>query len=107
MALRARWPDLPIVAMCQDLRGAPATLYRRCPPWGLDQILTEGMLAPSRKPEEGSPDHHPRRPMLEMDDDEVAQLKACLRSLDRRPWTPPLWARGPGVDRSRRSEVFP
>lgn len=66
-----------------------ATLYRRYPPGGLDQILTEGMLAPSRKPEEGSPDHHPRMPMVELDDDEIAQLKAYLRSLDPRPRTPP------------------
>uniref|UniRef100_B0SVX1 Cytochrome c class I n=1 Tax=Caulobacter sp. (strain K31) TaxID=366602 RepID=B0SVX1_CAUSK len=62
-----------------------ATLYRRYPPGGLDQILTEGMLAPSRKPEEGSPDHHPRMPMVALDDDEVSQLKAYLRSLDPRP----------------------
>lgn len=66
-----------------------ATLYRRYRPGGLDQILTEGMLAPSRKPEEGSPDHHPRMPMVELDDDEVAQLKAYLRSLDPRPRTGP------------------
>lgn len=66
-----------------------ATLYRRYPPGGLDQILTEGMLAPSRKPEEGAPDHHPRMPMVELDEDEVAQLKAYLRSLDPRPRTPP------------------
>ena len=62
-----------------------ATLYRRYPPGGLDHILTEGMLAPSRKPEEGSPDHHPRMPMFELDEDEVAQLKAYLASLDPRP----------------------
>lgn len=66
-----------------------ATLYRRYPQGGLDQILTEGMLAPSRKPEEGAPDHHPRMPMVELDDDEVAQLKAYLRSLDPRSRTPP------------------
>jgi mono/diheme cytochrome c family protein len=66
-----------------------ATLYRRYPPGGLDQILTEGMLAPSRPPEEGSPDHHPRMPMVELDEDEVAQLKAYLRSLDPRPRTRP------------------
>jgi len=65
-----------------------ATLYRRYPPGGLDQILAEGMLAPSRKPEEGSPDHHPRMPMVELDEDEVAQLKAYLRSLDPRPAPP-------------------
>lgn len=66
-----------------------ATLYQRYPPGGLDQILTEGMLAPSRKPEEGSPDHHPRMPMVELDDDEVTLLKAYLRSLDPRPRTRP------------------
>ncbi|CAN5444317.1 cytochrome c [soil metagenome] len=62
-----------------------ATLYQRYPPGGLDQVLTEGMLAPSRTPEEGSPNHHPRMPMIELDDDEIAQLKAYLRSLDPRP----------------------
>jgi mono/diheme cytochrome c family protein len=66
-----------------------ATLYRRYPPGGLDQILTEGMLAPNHKPEEGSPSRHSRMPMVELDDDEVAQLKAYLRSLDPRPRTPP------------------
>lgn len=62
-----------------------AALYRRYPPGGLDRILTEGMLAPSRKPEEGSPDRHPRMPMVELDDDEIAQLKAYLKGLDPRP----------------------
>lgn len=66
-----------------------ATLFRRYPPGGLDQILTEGMLAPSRPPEEGSPNHHPRMPMVELDDDEVAQLRAYLRSLDPRPSAEP------------------
>jgi mono/diheme cytochrome c family protein len=66
-----------------------ATLHRRYPPGGLDQILTEGMLAPSRKPDEGSSDHHPRMPMVELDDDEVAQLKTYLRSLDPRVRTGP------------------
>lgn len=66
-----------------------ATLYQRYPPGGLDRILTEGMLAPSRQSEEGSPDHHPRMPMVELDDDEVALLKAYLRSLDPRPRTAP------------------
>lgn len=62
-----------------------ATLYQRYPPGGLDQILTEGMLAPSRPPEEGSPSRHPRMPMVKLDDDEVAQLRAYLRRLDPRP----------------------
>lgn len=59
-----------------------ATLYLRYPSGGLEQILTEGMLAPQRKPEEGSAPRHPRMPMVELDDDEVAQLKAYLRGLE-------------------------
>ena len=61
------------------------TLHDRYPPDGLDAILQEGMLRPSRLPEEGSPRFHPRMPMADLDDDEVAQLKAYLRSLDPRP----------------------
>ena len=60
------------------------TLHDRYPPGGLDVILQEGMLRPSRMPEEGSPPSHPRMPMADLDDDEVAQLKAYLRSLDHR-----------------------
>jgi mono/diheme cytochrome c family protein len=59
-------------------------LHDRYPPGGLDVILQEGMLRPSRMPEEGSPRFHPRMPMADLDDDEVAQLKAYLRSLDPR-----------------------
>ena len=61
------------------------TLHDRYPPGGLDVILQEGMLRPSRMPEEGSPPSHPRMPMADLDDDEVAQLKAYLRNLDPRP----------------------
>ena len=60
------------------------TLHDRYRPGGLDHILQEGMLRPSRMPEEGSPRTHPRMPMADLDDDEVAQLKAYLRSLDPR-----------------------
>ncbi|CAN5350534.1 cytochrome c [soil metagenome] len=60
------------------------TLHERYSPGGLDQILREGMLRPSRMPEEGSPPSHPRMPMADLDDDEVAQLKTYLRSLDPR-----------------------
>ena len=60
------------------------TLHDRYPPGGLDEILQEGMLRPSRMPEEGSPPSHPRMPMADLDDDEVAQLKAYLSSLDPR-----------------------
>lgn len=62
-----------------------AALYQRYPAGGLDQLLTEGMLAPSRPPEEGSPSRHPRMPMVQLDDDEIAQLRAYLRRLDPRP----------------------
>jgi cytochrome c553 len=66
------------------------TLHDRYPPGGLDEILQGGMLRPSRMPEEGSPPSHPRMPMADLDDDEVAQLKAYLRSLDpREPAQPP------------------
>lgn len=60
-------------------------LHERYPPGGLDLILQEGMLRPTSMPEEGSPPSHPRMPMADLDDDEVAQLKAYLRSLDPRP----------------------
>lgn len=60
------------------------TLHERYSPGGLGEILQEGMLRPSLMPEEGSPRFHPRMPMADLDDDEVAQLKAYLGSLDPR-----------------------
>lgn len=60
------------------------TLHERYSPGGLGEILQEGMLRPSLMPEEGSPRLHPRMPMADLDDDEVAQLKAYLGSLDPR-----------------------
>jgi cytochrome c len=60
-------------------------LFTRYSPGRLDAILAEGMLAPPQRPEEGSPRTHPRMPMAQLDDDEVADLKAYLRSLDPRP----------------------
>jgi len=59
-------------------------LFGRYRPGHLDEILAEGMLAPRERPEEGSPAHHPRMPMVAMDEDEVADLKTYLRSLDPR-----------------------
>ena len=59
-------------------------LFQRYGPGRLDAILAEGMLAPSQWPEEGSPSGHPRMPMARLDDDQVADLKAYLRSLDPR-----------------------
>lgn len=68
------------------LPGAPAfaKLYLRYPPGGLDRVLSEGMLSPQSPPEEGSPPTHPRMPQVKFDDDQRADLKAYLRSLDPR-----------------------
>lgn len=43
MALRTRWPDLPIIAMCQSLRGVPASML-------LDFALALGADAALAKP---------------------------------------------------------
>ncbi|KQY29951.1 cytochrome C [Caulobacter sp. Root1455] len=59
-------------------------LWRRYPKGRLDLVLEEGMLRPSRPPEEGSPRSHPRMPMADLGDDEVAALRAYLLSLDPR-----------------------
>lgn len=61
-----------------------AGLHLRYPPGGLDTILSQGMLYPERPPEEGSPPSHPRMPTVRFDDDQRADLKAYLLSLDPR-----------------------
>ena len=61
-----------------------AKLYLRYPPGRLDQVLSEGMLSPVSPPEEGSPRTHPRMPQVKFDDDQRADLKAYLLSLDPR-----------------------
>lgn len=68
------------------LPGAPtfAKLYLRYPSGRLDQVLSEGMLSPKSPPEEGSPQTHPRMPQVKLDDDQRADLKAYLLSLDPR-----------------------
>lgn len=68
------------------LPGAPAftKLYLRYPPGAVDQVLSEGMLSPKSPPEEGSPQTHPRMPQVKLDDDQRADLKAYLLSLDPR-----------------------
>lgn len=75
---------------CHAVAGGPSPLadappfpqlFSRYRSGHLDEILAEGMLAPRERPEEGSPAHHPRMPMAAMDEDEVADLKAYLRSL--------------------------
>ena len=59
-------------------------LHARYRSGGLDALLDEGMLAPPLPPEEGSPRTHPRMPMATFDDDQRADLKAYLRSLEPR-----------------------
>ncbi|KAI6244285.1 Alcohol dehydrogenase GroES domain protein [Aphelenchoides fujianensis] len=60
-----------------------ARLHERYRAGGLDALLDEGMLAPADPPEEGSPRSHPRMPMAKFDDDQRADLKAYLKSLER------------------------
>lgn len=59
-----------------------ARLHARYRAGGLDALLDEGMLAPAQPPEEGSPRTHPRMPMATFDDDQRADLKAYLKSLE-------------------------
>lgn len=59
-----------------------ARLHERYRKGGLDALLDEGMLAPPTPPEEGSPRTHPRMPMAKFDDDQRADLKAYLHSLE-------------------------
>jgi len=65
------------------LKDAPPfrDLHKRYRSGGLPQLLSEGMLQPSRMPEEGSPRRHPRMPMAALEDDQVRELTAYLRSL--------------------------
>lgn len=66
-----------------------ARLHKRYPPGGLDRLLGEGMLYPERPPEEGAVRTHPRMPQAKLDDDQRADLKAFLESLDPRRRRPP------------------
>lgn len=65
-----------------------ATLHHRYRPGCLEVMLSEGMLAPQRPPEEGGVRRHPRMPLATFDDDERASLTAYLRGLDPRPDPP-------------------
>jgi len=59
-------------------------LYRRYRPGGLGALLQEGMLPPDEPADEGAQVRHPRMPIVPLGPDEVAELKAYLRSLDPR-----------------------
>jgi mono/diheme cytochrome c family protein len=65
------------------LKDAPPfrDLHKRYRSGGLPRLLSEGMLQPRRLPEEGSPRQHPRMPMAVLEDDQVRDLTAYLRSL--------------------------
>ncbi|MBO9707416.1 MAG: cytochrome c [Caulobacter sp.] len=82
------------------LPGAPAfaELHQRYAPGCLEDVLTEGMLAPLRPPEEGGPRRHPSMPMAVLGDDQRAELIAYLRGLDPRqdPIEPHCAPRVPG-----------
>ena len=61
-----------------------ATLHRRYPEGGgLRDLLGEGMIAPATAPEEGQSRMHPRMPQAHLDEDEVADLTAFLRFVQR------------------------
>jgi mono/diheme cytochrome c family protein len=59
-----------------------ATLHRRYPPGaGLGALLSEGMIAPVTPLDEGGRPFHPRMPQVKLDDGQVADLIAFLRSV--------------------------
>jgi mono/diheme cytochrome c family protein len=61
-----------------------ATLHLRYPEGGgLEDLLGEGMIAPAIPPEEGQPRLHPRMPQAHLDDDQIADLIAFLKSAQR------------------------
>jgi len=62
-----------------------ALLHTRYGPGGLDALLAGGMLPPQRPQEEGRGLGHFRMATIALDMDEVANLKAYLKSLE-----PPL-----------------
>lgn len=58
-----------------------ATLHRRYPAGGgLDDLLSEGMIAPARPLDEGGRQFHPRMPQVKLDEQQVADLVAFLRA---------------------------
>jgi mono/diheme cytochrome c family protein len=68
------------------LKDAPpfATLHRRYPQGGgLEDLLGEGMIAPATPPEEGQPRMHPRMPQAHLDEDQVADLIAFLKAVQK------------------------
>jgi mono/diheme cytochrome c family protein len=68
------------------LKDAPpfATLHRRYPEGGgLEDLLGEGMIAPATPPEEGQPRMHPRMPQAHLDEDQVSNLVAFLKAVQK------------------------
>ena len=68
------------------LKDAPpfARLHRRYPEGGgLEDLLGEGMIAPATPQEEGQPRLHPRMPQAQLDEDQVGDLIAFLKSVQR------------------------
>jgi mono/diheme cytochrome c family protein len=58
-----------------------ATLHRRYPAGGgLDDLLSEGMIAPAQPLDESRRPFHPRMPQVTLDDGQLADLAAFLRS---------------------------
>lgn len=49
----------------------------------LEDLLTHGMIAPSRPLDEGAPPLHPRMPQARLDDDEISDLVGFLKSIQQ------------------------
>lgn len=86
-------------AQCHGLGAGPSPLndappfgklYRRYPEGGgLEDLLGKGMIAPATPQEEGQPKMHPRMPQVRLDEDQIGDLIAFLKSVQgpdpRRP----------------------
>jgi mono/diheme cytochrome c family protein len=80
-------------AQCHSLGAGPSpledappfvTLRRRYPEGGgLEDLLGEGMIAPATPPEEGQPRMHPRMPQAHLDEDQVGDLIAFLKAVQK------------------------
>ena len=60
-------------------------LHKRYPPGGgLNDLLAKGMIASDSPNEEGGPARHPRMPQVRLDDAQIGELTAYLRSIQTR-----------------------